>query len=512
MSINEGISSRTTRFFEEVFTNKPEDLQRSVADRSVAVALDPSWAESPNGQLCLFSLINILIRLDKFCPYLNIDLPSVDTVSALRILGKGSLKERLSDFFAGFPAFEKVTFRKRHSDLSLRVQPLHTEKELSIGNNGWAIYWNTPILSKAIKTNPIGSLFAGVFAGNEIFKTLIKGWPLRPGLRLLPAPPLIFNTYDYSQSDEVNPDFPEQVNVDGAHIIGVGGVGSATMLALSCCAALQGEIFIIDPDFLDITNLNRYLIGIIRDIGSPKVEIAQRVLAGTLRINIIKDSYAVFTKGMPVKKLPLVIISVDSDAIRKEVQSDLPRIILNAGTGDVVWRVTRHDFINRACLRCISRADEKGDPIVLSLAQKLGLPISLVQQYWESAEPLPRTILNQSTKLKPVQIEICVDKRLRDLREELCANPHLFLNNEEAVSLPSLSAMPGILLAGELVKEVSTQHERVYLNSRKNHFLASVLSYPQAKQLSAMEKVPECGCTEEVYQSFFNEKWESVDG
>jgi len=511
MSI-EDISSRTTRFFEEVLTNKPEDLQRSIAGRSVSIALDPSWAESPNGQLCLFSLMNILIRLDKFCPYLYLDLPMVDTVKALRILGKGPLKERLADFFSDFPAFEKVVFRKSHSDLSIRIQPHYTGKEFLIWNNGWAMYWNTPILSKAIKANPIGSLYAGVFAGNEIFKKLIEEWPLRPGLRLIPAPPLIFNTYNYSQSDEVNPEFPERVNLDEAYIIGVGGIGSAMVLALSCCAVPQGQIFLIDPDSLDITNLNRYLIGTIRDIGSPKVEIAKRFLEGTLRVNIIKNSYAAYTKGMSVKTLPLVVISVDSDAIRREVQSDLPRVILNAGTGDVVWRVTRHDYINRACLSCISRADHEGDPIVLSLAQKLALPISVVQQYWDSAEPLPRTLLNQSTKLSPDQIEICVDKRLRDLREQICANPHLFSSSEEAVSLPSLSAMPGILLAGELIKEVSDQNERVYLNSRKNHFLASILSYPQEKQLSAMEKVPGCGCTEEIYQSFFNEKWKSAAG
>jgi molybdopterin/thiamine biosynthesis adenylyltransferase len=61
-------------------------------------------------------------------------------------------------------------------------------------------------------------------------------------------------------------------------VLGVGGVGSAT--AQSLAAAGVGRLRVIDPDRVELSNLNRQLLFTARDVGRPKVDaVAERLQA-----------------------------------------------------------------------------------------------------------------------------------------------------------------------------------------------------------------------------------------
>ncbi|MGN6274389.1 MAG: TOMM precursor leader peptide-binding protein [Solirubrobacterales bacterium] len=55
-------------------------------------------------------------------------------------------------------------------------------------------------------------------------------------------------------------------------VLGVGGLGSWTALALACCGI--GEMWLIDGDEIEISNLNRQVLYTEADLGRPKVEVA----------------------------------------------------------------------------------------------------------------------------------------------------------------------------------------------------------------------------------------------
>ena len=69
---------------------------------------------------------------------------------------------------------------------------------------------------------------------------------------------------------------PEQSSrLEGARIavIGLGGVGGAAAEALARCGV--GELFLMDGDVFNETNLNRQILCTRKDIGRPKAEVAR---------------------------------------------------------------------------------------------------------------------------------------------------------------------------------------------------------------------------------------------
>jgi molybdopterin/thiamine biosynthesis adenylyltransferase len=67
--------------------------------------------------------------------------------------------------------------------------------------------------------------------------------------------------------------------ITGAHVtvLGVGGLGSAA--AYSLAASGIGGLTLVDPDIVELSNLNRQVLYTTRDIGRPKVEAAAARLA-----------------------------------------------------------------------------------------------------------------------------------------------------------------------------------------------------------------------------------------
>lgn len=67
-------------------------------------------------------------------------------------------------------------------------------------------------------------------------------------------------------------DCQERLRAAKIAVLGVGGLGSWAAIALACCGI--GEIWLIDGDEIEISNLNRQILFTEADLGRPKVEIA----------------------------------------------------------------------------------------------------------------------------------------------------------------------------------------------------------------------------------------------
>jgi molybdopterin-synthase adenylyltransferase len=77
--------------------------------------------------------------------------------------------------------------------------------------------------------------------------------------------------------DEVGEEGQEKLLAARVLVVGAGGLGSPMLLYLA--AAGVGTIGIIDHDRVDLTNLQRQIVHVTRNVGRPKVESARETLA-----------------------------------------------------------------------------------------------------------------------------------------------------------------------------------------------------------------------------------------
>jgi hypothetical protein len=200
---------------------------------------------------------------------------------------------------------------------------------------------------------------------------------------------------------------------------------------------------------------------------------------------------------------PLAVVSVDDDAVRRDIQLDMPRTILNAGTGDYgEYRVSRHDFLTGACLSCISRADKRFNGPEQALAARLGLPLEDLAPHLHNRMPLPDARLAQAAVSDNERTELAGIPG-RDLLQHLCGS--LALGDDgPAVSAPMISAAAGVLLAAELAKHPMTN--RIALRNGQAAF-ANILIGPHTRWAASRQKRPECSCQDPLYANHYQTTW-----
>lgn len=182
----------------------------------------------------------------------------------------------------------------------------------------------------------------------------------------------------------------------------------------------------------------------------------------------------------------------------------MPRLILNAGNSDSgIYRVTRHDFLNGACARCVSRADQHSRGPEESAARRLGLRVEDVMPYLLANQPLPEELLARATITSEERDQL----RGRKAKEAFGIVCGTFspLPELPALSMPALSASPGVLLAAELVK--SRMGAGVPLDARRGMLATGLFSGPHPRWLSARGKRLGCECTDAIYRQAYRDRW-----
>lgn len=508
------ISDRTGRFIRAALQQNDGTIQAHIHRRRVQIELDPKVAESLAGQLILFTLLNLLIRLDAYCPQLDVRLPPVSRHPFLRLLNPERLSDAFGEFFAPFPATPRLALggpsaRAESPDLRLVISPRVVPGALSVWADGWVVYLNEEAPTEIKHDNAVGASVASALAAAEVFKWLIGGLPLRPGITVMPNRRLVFSTYDYQLTAGDNPPLPSLVALDDAVVVGLGGIGSAFIAAATSLPAITGGIVLVDKDILDDTNLNRFLIARPGDTGF-KVELCRQALAFHAGVRSYPDWFDSFIKEYGDRH-EIAVVGVDSDRIRRAVQATRPKLILNAGTSDFAsFRLTRHDYVNGACLSCIARADLTDHPGERELARQLGLDLATVLDYQMTGHPLPIELLRQSGLLDEQFVQHLGNHPLAEIQQRLCGQLVLGRSQQEAaVSISFLSALPGFLLLGELIKELNYPDiTRPPLNEHVNHLLLSVLGRPHPALLhSWRDKRSDCDCVRLAYQRAYARKW-----
>jgi ThiF family len=507
-----GINARTDRFLEGALAEDRASLAGRVRDTVVRIRLPRESAESFTGQAILFTLLNILVRLDRYCPQLSIDMPDVERHLLLRLAAGSKLRGALTAFFAPFRAAGGVAFDRKCAPVARTIElvigPGETPGVLHVWAEGWIAYLNAIPAAVVGDPNVIGASVAAGLAASEIFKRLLAGAALRPGVVVIPVGRLVFSAFDYGLAEGENPRLGSAVDLGVVVLVGAGGIGSAFVAAAASLPALAGRLAIVDHDELDATNLNRHLVSRPGDAGA-KVTLCRAALAFHPDVLAHKGTLEDFLE-VHGNRHEIMAAAVDRDRIRRAIQESLPRIVLNAGTSDVAsFRVTRHGYLHGACLSCIARDDLAGDSRARNLAVRLRLPVLDVEEYERSGSPVPEEVL-RAAGLGEGDVTRFGGQTIPQIWQLLYnALEVLGAGDTEAPSISFLSALPGFLLLGEVVKEgLRLGAARPALNDRVNHLLLAVLGRPNGELLHGYrEKIEGCDCTRGAWQRAYRRKW-----
>jgi hypothetical protein len=228
-----------------------------------------------------------------------------------------------------------------------------------------------------------------------------------------------------------------------------------------------------------------------------------------LSVDPLEIEYQAFQDRGRVEVALSTVDNRDDNAARRALQSDLPRLIFHGATGQAKLTVARLGFLDGACLGCLF-PDSAQPSVISEVARVLGID-SL------EAEKLlvpDRTFNQHDLELLAARTNISQDKLAAYLgwpfsqvyEREICgALSVLSPRGEIQAAVPFVSAMAGLLVAAELVKERVPELAPWRLS---NYFQMSMFA-PQLPWRLHRQKERNCSayCGETILQRRYQEKW-----
>lgn len=491
-----GPADRTRRFIASV-EGGPQDVDDIITRMAATEVELVADILDPPTEIAAALAAMLLLRLEDAAPRLYLTVPRTRSVK-LPLLGEHDLYDELSNAHEGFQSVDRF---QRGPAVNPHLRLVFGDAAapgLSVRSAGWACSLDAELPD--IAGNPIAAAFAGVLAAAESLQVGLRRAGSRARLRSFRG---AVSLWDYSLAPTLGATIASLVDVSGFGIIGCGGVASATAWTLGLLPLL-GDPLVVDYDNIDKkgTNLNRHLTATLQNLGDPKA---------TLLAAFLRDAGAAprpricAWNDLPDREKGQVrtgVISVDDGEVRRAVQLDMPQFILNAATSDTgYFRVTYHDFLTAACLRCVTPSGTILGGAAATATRRLGITTALLNDIINANIPLPDDVLHA---LSPKDREQLRGVPGADLVATVCARLQPF-PDEPAVSAPMLSALPGVLLAGEVVKH--SMGSNVPLSPALNVVGANVLKGPHQGWLTTLNKRPGCECLDPPYRQYYTRKW-----
>ena len=324
------------------------------------------------------------------------------------------------------------------------------------GCNGWLARVGTEgPYSTGDLGNPFGAGFAACLAAANVFRLLFL-----PDRTNVPDDDISF-----PPDAAAFPNLTEAILTAPLVLVGIGAVGNSAAWALAR-APLSGQIYLVDPQVVDLGNLQRYILCARSDAGGVKVEIAGKAFAGALQALRHHGTWASFVAAQGYK-WERVLVAVDSARDRRAVQGSLPRWIANAWTQAGDLGVSSHSFLgSNACLACLYLPIQKSKSEDQLIAEGLKVPqlqdrVRFLLGGGQATGKELCDAIAAAWNIPTKNLEPFVARPIRDLWVEgVCGGGIIPLGEagdaprELQVPLAFQSALAGLLLAAETVRDV----------------------------------------------------------
>lgn len=415
--------------------------------RPPQVVFDGRAVGTPILRLALELLVNLLARL-----YPTVGLEAADEAARAH-------QPRLVELARSINSnIEFITSKSAGIRLAVGTSTPQRRSEgttLFVGANGWkgVLSREGPIASSE-EANPFGAGIAACLAAANAFRCTFHDQLERAEL-----------DGDVAMScagivpDRDVPSVSE-FDVGTTQLVGAGAVGQGALWALGHLNS-RGLFEIIDPELIELSNLQRYILTSLRDVGRPKTSFAESL--GGLEVRQHRCSWGEFVESIQGAPLRRVLVAVDSAEARCAIQAALPKRILNAWTQPLNLGVSRHSLDeDAACLMCLyfPKRDLKSRDEHVREALHLPPTATLeIRRLLARNEPLSADFIARVAAANGREVDLLrsfVGKTLNQFYSEaVCGSLLLRVPTGSEVQTPMAfqSALAGILLAAELVLE-----------------------------------------------------------
>lgn len=479
--------------------------------------------------------IQIKKRLDEFRIDIVVDSPPLDnsnimdtlwvTLNLLPRIFSGVRLVGDPNFINNFPPSHRDLINIGEKDwnaslvIKLGVTPIKTDTPvLYAGSCGWTAYLSSfnPCPYPVEPQNPIGAILAGALVTGEAFKIAFSDLI---DVRLctdLTYDPLSHGT---DKAPLINPEIPKEIYFEDVTLIGAGAVGMSIILCLSKLPRLMGKLRIIDHEQTDESNEQRYILSFKENRGNPKALMVSNYMSqlqpllSTQGMAMLYEIYTQLSDSNNVN-LPLVMVTVDSEKTRKNVQAGLPKTILNGWTetegNNMAYGVGKHEFIGPyECLACSYFPKSAPADQEEFYSMRTGFTVEEVRRRLkENIQTTPKDIefIAKNTGVDIKKLLQFVGKPLDEVLHGSCG-----IFTIPIPGIPATAPVPHIplLVAIHLVTQLLIPYLEMTPEIKliESAAIFSGLGIPNINNLELRKKNPQCICSDPIYQEAHKTKW-----
>lgn len=476
-----------------------EAFKDALAGTTVGVALGQEVADCGEGRFAADLAVRLLARL--YPTLALIAAPGMNEVAA----------ELASIALAINPAVEIVDDPKAQVGIVIGNAPVAFETPIFIGSDRWLASLSTRLPQTiGSSDNPFGAGAAACFACANVFRFLFVG-----GTEQLDKD-IVYSTYmgDISNPAQEQPELGGEVPAETA-LVGCGAIGNAAAWALAQ-SPLSGKLHLIDPESIELSNLQRYVLVERHHVDEVKVDVLKAFFTGSLTAVPHPLPWAKFTEQVDYSTRH-ALVALDSAADRRTVQASLPEWIVNAWTqpGDLGVSVHGRFSDVGACLSCLYLPVVKQKSEDELVSEAFGIPEhqQQVRQLLYHGQPLPTELMDLVAKRLDIPRQALAPfegQPIRDLYVNgLCGGAVLPLDRvgtphrEVHVPLAHQSALAGVQLAALFVRQLREQPD-----TPTNVLRIDVLQrLGQSLCQSARKSDRRCLCADDDFVRRYEEKW-----
>ena len=485
------ISQVLQGFQADVFADKLKDVH-------VAIAFGEEAATSRDGRELLDLVVRLVARL----------YPNLSVVSSP---GGDQFGGCLVELAKTINPNIKARRRGGYASVALAVgtdAPFVDAPTIYAGCDGWSARVGTegPYGTSDLG-NPFGAGFAACLGAANLFRFLF----LPNGSVLLDRDAV------YPTDASTIPDLESAMQADPMVLVGAGAIGNGAAWALSR-VPLTGDLHVVDPEAVDLSNLQRYVLCTRSDEGTAKVEVIYRAFrANGLRLSLYHGDWGSFleTHGY---KWERVLVALDSVRDRRAVQGSLPRWIANAWTQTGDLGVSTHCFLGEdACLACLylPAQEQKSEDQIVAEGLRIPQLRTQVRILLGSGLGVDRNLcgaIAAAWGIPAKALDPYVNRPIRDLWVKgVCGGGVIPLGEAGStpmdlqVPLAFQSAFAGVILAAEAVRDVLTSGAERRTRVRRLDVLNPVCD--TAPQFALKARNGLCICEDPDFISVYQEKY-----